>query len=153
MHSKRQRDTGDCPLFSVVFIFNFPLPLLSAMIAFFSFLEKGQWRVSLLSPAYVKTWKGTMVTKPSKPREDVLTVMDGHDEEPVYQTKNKWLWRLTRSKTLITLWVAIRGSSRQRKQRKAHGVMLHSGIIIWIIWSECSWLLLQIFGVYSGQDE
>ena len=53
-----------------------------------------------------------------------------------FQTKNKW--RSTRSKTLITSWGAIRGSSRQRKQRQGHSVILSCGIIIWTVRRDCA---------------
>lgn len=91
--------------------------------------------------AYVKKWRGTMVTKPLKG-----WVSDGKLERAAcFQTKNKRRWRLTQIKFLITSEVAIRGSSRQREQRQEHSVVLHSGVEKWLM----CWAL---FDVYVGQQ-
>lgn len=114
---------------------------LSDMIIFF-FLQRGQWRERHSKPTShvlsclrqnMKGHHGDMSICSQRGRARADGQLEG---VACFQTKNTSLWRLTQSKMLITSWVAIRASSRQRKQRQGHSVMLHSGIIIWTVRSD-----------------
>lgn len=99
-------------------VFFFPLPKKNNNTASAAATQRQQ---VTSHPAYVRTRRGTMATWASTARGDGLR---RGWPTACFQTENKWAWRLSRSKTQITSWVAIRACSRQRQQRRAHSVML-----------------------------
>lgn len=116
-------------IFSLIHLLSFSLfisivhsPLCQIWLSFFCSRHNGETAEGphrqqvTSSPAYVKRWRGAMVTEPYKAREDRLILMGSWREQLVSRLK-KLLWRLTGTKILIILWVAIKAIGRQRKQR------------------------------------